>query len=233
MPGEIVRVGLVWRDCDDLEVGVAALERPSAAKCWGSNAWSVVEGSIELAWEKAPPGPIIPLEFTSEGEIAGNFGRPGAPSISADGSRIAFGALDASSYGVFVADLSARTVLECARFDGVSTRKTSVVWIAASGDRLAFSVEGRNRRRSYVVDLGHRRRALIPGLSELSSDGGHVLYTDWSGSRIKLMVLDLDTNLLRTVFEKDIAPSSERERSADRLSRHGGACPSGARPRER
>ncbi|MCZ6795033.1 MAG: hypothetical protein O7J95_15630 [Planctomycetota bacterium] len=194
-PGKTVRVGLVWKECDELEVATQVEEDPER---WSPIPWRIPQKTVELESRPLELGSPRPLEWKESGEIVTGPGRAGSARLSANGRRLAFGVVDGTTYTIHLADLERRSVRTVFAAKNVEMHHLGSVVLSADGGTLAFSLAKAGEQRNYVVDL-ESERLHDPGKGTvvgLSADGRRLLLSTGSS----LEVYDREEKRMRTVF---------------------------------
>jgi hypothetical protein len=208
-PGEIARVGIVWKECEGLDVPAAAVPSSHAAEGTAEDAaqdarqgagqgtaarareerfpeapYEVQEGRSPLATSEWKPGPSAPLEIREDGEIVAGPGEVRGSRVSADGSRLAVALLSGSSYRVRLADLRERTVLDVAAAGEVKMKYPGALCLSADGRKLAWSLDLVGGREARWVDLAAGRIVDLGGRIplDISADGRRVICAE-TGAR--------------------------------------------------
>lgn len=214
VPEEILRVGLVCKELEELETGTASWGLLSDGERWRAEPWRMPSEDVLMTKEAFGPGEEIPLQVGENGEVF-HKGQVGGRGLSTDGTFLAWQVLDGYSCRVFRADLVRNTVLELASFEDVVMKRPGGVSISADGSRIAFGLEPPGEERTtFLVDLQDRVRYRLPIRSsypQLSADGTRILYLDVdyesTPKREALMLFDLQTSTTTTLFQNDDAGS--------------------------
>ena len=199
VPGRVVRVGLIWRECAELEV--ASPQPEVEPESWRPLPLPIRKERRKLESRPLELGPPRPLEWKESGEIVTGPGKAGSGRLSADGRRLAFGVLEGSTYTVHVADLEERKVRRVFETENVKMRYPGSLILSANGGTLAFSLRRDGVQDNYLVELEGRR---IAGLGErsvvsMSADGRRLLLVGGTRSNL-LKVHEREEEGMRTVF---------------------------------
>lgn len=206
-PGEMVRLGIVWTECESLPQ-VEGDGTDTLTLRWGHKPWNMPESECVLEGERWTAGSSRQLVLVGKGEVELREGKPGVPRLSDDGRKIAFAAIEGTVYRVFVADLDAATLTRIFQIDGVKMRHPGSVSFSGDGRTVAFAVQTQARTRAWLIDLEQRRVFNLgdrePYLHGMSTNGERLLFSQgaWGPGR-KIGLLDRSRNTTRTLLTTD------------------------------
>lgn len=205
VPEDIARAGIVWAECRDSPVGKEGVK--VAAPGWSPTPWTLPETGVRLSSEPWGPGPTLKLEGKGKILVVPLEGKAGPVSACGEARRLAFGAIEDSTYRVLLADLDRQVLQVVARIEDVQMFEPSAVSLAPDGRLVAFGYRKDGEPRGRLVDLESHHVADLGNRwpLDISSDGRRLLCAEgpWAEKGRRLVVLDRSTGRSRTVLEHD------------------------------
>ncbi|MBI4606363.1 MAG: hypothetical protein HY721_30730 [Planctomycetes bacterium] len=203
-PVELVRVGVLWKDCSRLEV-----EKPAGAPRSPFGEPQPIEvATEELRTRRRPlePGPAERFELGPDGRLLGISPGSNTMHLSGDGLHIAHPRDNLTGLDVYVADLDAKEIVPFARLP--PGQHVLDYTFSFDGSRVGMLIDDGGRHRVAVVDA--KERALLRYLgrfgrldwSHFSRDARTLSFLDDG----ELVVVDLETGVAR---RPQLPPRSE------------------------
>jgi Tol biopolymer transport system component len=209
-PGELVRVGIIWREGAKRKMAGEA-EGQASAPSWTPEPVRILRTKVELTEEQLGVEAGVPFTIRSDGSISGfqfNFERH---STTHDGWKILLRELSTQSSGLYLADLDRKFVTRVATWPGDRERVFVEYYISGDGSRIFYANQKDEPPRLRIADLGRKKLLSAPPIrnhcSELvvSENGRRSAWIEVGGfdSGDRVSVLDIQSReLLQVQFEE-------------------------------
>ena len=208
VPEELVRVGLIWRECDELEVGTDSWGRLTPEERWRAVPWKIRRAPLELEERPLELEEPLPVEVQDDGVVVLSHPKAGRPSLSADGSLLAFSTTEDSTGRVFILNLNERTMRQIVKVEGLPKRSDVSARLSSGGKHLVYHKQPPPNRsgNSFFVDL-ERETVVDLGTgyaSDIDAEGKRILFLKPHEHRESIVtVLDLERREILTIFDLD------------------------------
>lgn len=136
-PGELRRVGLVLKECRELETAAAA---PRDRACWTARPVKVVKTAVEVEEKPFPLGETTPFVIGPDGKVASLPSHAFPLTLSGNGKSILF-LRERAPTGLFLADLEKRTVSLVVQDDGRKHLPGMDAALSGNGQRVFLDTD--------------------------------------------------------------------------------------------
>jgi Tol biopolymer transport system component len=175
----MVRVGLLWKECDELDVERRFL-RKERSPFGQEESIEFSETRFEIQRTPLEPGPVETFEVGPDGRLLDISPGPNTMLLSGNGKRIAHPRDRLKGWDMYIGDLDAGTFTSLVRFP--PDRYIEDYSMSWEGNRVGMLTQRKGEYRAFVADFEERLLLEILGISGklawsyLSRDGRTIVF---------------------------------------------------------